>query len=68
EALKMGLLGVGKPRQATYDRIGEMLLLPCGNRMFVYPYTKEETEFKVKGFHGGLTEEEMLVPLLYAKL
>ncbi len=68
EALNMGLLGVGKPRRATYDRIGEMLLLPRGNRMFVYPYTKDEMDFKVKGFHGGLTEEEMLVPLLYAKL
>jgi len=68
DVLKMGLLGIGKPRRETYDRIGEMLLLPHGNRMFVYPYTKEETEFKIRGFHGGLTEEEMLIPLLYAKL
>ena len=68
ETVKMGLLGVGKPRRETYDRIGEMLLLPHGNRMFVYPYTKEETQFKVRGFHGGLAEEEILVPLLYAKL
>jgi predicted AlkP superfamily pyrophosphatase or phosphodiesterase len=62
-ALEAGLMG--KPiTDETYARAGELLVLPRGDRAL----QRVQPPVPPIGRHGGLTEEEMLVPLLGARL
>jgi len=67
EAIKSGLFGLGKPSQAFMERAGNLLILPHGkeNVWFKNPQGRKLT---FRGQHGGLSEEEMLVPFAVAKL
>jgi hypothetical protein len=63
EALEAGLMG--KPiTDETYARAGELLVLPRG----AHALQRTQPPVSLIGRHGGLTEEEMLVPLLGARL
>ena len=63
ELLELGLMG--KPiADETYARAGEMMVLPRGSRAL----QARQPLMPLLGRHGGLTEEEMLVPLLGARL
>lgn len=66
QAMKMGLFGVGKPRKEFLDRIGNLLILPYKNNTICYKYPKIEPH-KFLGHHGGLSEEEMLIPFAIAR-
>lgn len=63
--LERGLLGTGKPFPETSHRIGDITLIPKGNQVFTYPYLEGRG---IAGFHGGLSAEEMLVPLLWKRV
>jgi len=67
EALKMGLFGTGKVKKEFLDRIGNLLILPYKNKTVWYKYPRIKPH-KFLGHHGGLSEEEMLVPFAIAKL
>jgi len=67
EATKMGLFGIGKPKKEFYDRAGNLLILPYKNNTIWYEHIKGK-KFDLFGMHGGLSEEEMLVPFGVAKL
>ncbi len=54
----MRLLGSGKEHEKLKDRIPKEIILPPEHEGIWF------REFEVKGLHGGLTEEEMLVPLI----
>ncbi|MEA3356734.1 MAG: alkaline phosphatase family protein [Candidatus Bipolaricaulota bacterium] len=60
-ALRTGLFGSGEQKREIYDRIGDLVVIATGARALYYPY-KGST--KLKGMHGGVTPEEMLVPLI----
>jgi hypothetical protein len=61
--LEAGLMG--RPIQdETYTRAGELLILPRGNHALQQRVPKAT----LAGRHGGLTEDEMLVPLIGARL
>jgi hypothetical protein len=63
EALDAGLMG--KPiTDEAYARAGELLVLPHDNRAL----QRGEPSATLLGRHGGLTADEMLVPLLGARL
>lgn len=66
EYIKEGLLGeTVEPR--FYDRLGDMLAVPNVTESLIYSYRGPEGDkdyIAFKGHHGGLTEEEQLVPLL----
>ena len=63
EVLESGLMG--KPiADETYDRAGELIVLPRGNRAL----QQTQPSVPLVGRHGGLTPEEMLVPLIGARL
>ncbi|MFQ6135315.1 MAG: alkaline phosphatase family protein [Nitrososphaerales archaeon] len=64
EALKKGLFGVGEVADETRDRIGDLLALPREGHSIFYPYKPHREELILKGGHGGLSEDEMLVPFL----
>jgi hypothetical protein len=63
DALDAGLFGNGKPASELKHRVGDLIALARGNF-----YWEEREEVKMRGRHGGLAEEEMLVPLIVARL
>ena len=63
ELLESGLLG--KPiADETYARAGELIVLPRGAGALQHT----QPSVALVGRHGGLTPEEMLVPLIGARL
>lgn len=63
-ALDAGLFGSGTIAPEARHRIGDLILLPRGDWVL---YDRDD-EPKSLGRHGGLTEPEMLVPLIAARL
>jgi predicted AlkP superfamily pyrophosphatase or phosphodiesterase len=63
EVLESGLMG--KPiADETYARAGELIVLPRGTRAL----QQTQPSVPLLGRHGGLSQEEMLVPLIGARL
>lgn len=66
EALAGGLFGPrGAMPEGFLPRIGDLLLLARSQGFIFYPY---EGSLLLRGYHGGLSPEEMLVPLLALRL
>ena len=70
ESVEMGLYGPGPLPPRTVQRIGQLLILPVENWLFKYQYPRVERKEhgRIIGKHGGLSVQEMLVPLLAARL
>ena len=68
DALNRGLFGRGKISDQTRDRIGESLAIPREGSSLYYPYRPHTSDQVLKGGHGGLMKDEMMVPLLILKL
>lgn len=63
QALEAGLMG--RPvADESYARAGELLVLPRGDRAL----QRRQPTRPMQGRHGGLTEQEMLVPLIGIRL
>lgn len=67
EAIQLGLFGLNAPIQKFIDRIGNVLILPSKNNTIWYEHIPGKL-FVYFGMHGGLSEQEMIVPFAYAKL
>jgi hypothetical protein len=65
--IKKGLFGRGKIGNHFFDRVGNLLILPYRNETISFEHFKE-IEYNPLGHHGGLNEEEMLVPLVITRL
>ncbi|MCK5634294.1 MAG: hypothetical protein KAI06_04375, partial [Anaerolineales bacterium] len=63
-ALKAGLFGPGIAARSSPDRLGDLTVLTHGESYMWWA----EKENPLIGRHGGLSSEEMLVPLLAARL
>ncbi|WP_082684244.1 alkaline phosphatase family protein [Lentibacillus amyloliquefaciens] len=65
EAQAHGLFGDSEMNAELAERIGELIVLPPGTSQWVYdpPQAKGSLGF-FKGAHGGLHEDEMIVPCL----
>ena len=63
ELLELGLMGLPIADE-TYARAGELLVLPRGSRAL----QARQPPMPSVGRHGGLSQEEMLVPLIGARL
>ncbi|MGB2895179.1 MAG: alkaline phosphatase family protein, partial [Anaerolineales bacterium] len=63
-ALKAGLFGPGLPARLSPDRLGDLTVLTHGDSYLWWA----DKENPLIGRHGGLSSEEMLVPLLAARL
>lgn len=59
EALARKLWGLEEAGPEARARLGDLVVLSQGRRLLVW-----EREFRLRGMHGGLTQEELLVPLL----
>lgn len=67
DAIACGLFGIGTPCQRFLDRIGNVLILPRGENLIWHrEYRKDPT--RLRGTHGGLSLEELLIPFCAARL
>jgi hypothetical protein len=65
QLVESGLLGVHAPHAEIVNRIGDLALLSTGSAGVFQDYPDAAL---LRGMHGGLTEDEMLVPLIIAAL
>ena len=66
ELIEQGWFGLGRPDPRLAERIGDLVLLPKENRV-VIDRLEAEPPWSLIGVHGGLSEDEMRVPLLVAQ-
>ncbi len=59
------LLGIGKAHPSIEDRIGDLAVVSTGDAGIFHPY---QDAAMLRGMHGGLTEDEMLVPVIASSL
>ena len=64
-ALASGLLGKGEIHPEVKNRLGDLVIVSTGRAGIHHPYP--DARF-LRGMHGGLTAEEMLVPLIVCEL
>lgn len=64
KALKAGLFGPGEPAEVARDRLGDLMAIAQGHSYLWW--ASKDNPFL--GRHGGLSEQEMVVPLLAARL
>ena len=67
EEIKNGLFGLGKAGNEFLDRAGNLLILPYRNETVWFDHYKD-INYNPIGQHGGLNEDEMLVPLAITTL
>lgn len=67
ETLKAGLFGLNKPSEKFLKRIGNVLILPYTHHHVWYEFFPD-IPYRQLGIHGGLSEDEMVVPLAVAQL
>jgi len=63
-AVDQGLFGMGSPHPRLLERLGDLIVAARGN---AYLWWADKKNYLV-GRHGGLTEEEMVVPFLVTRL
>ena len=68
EVVKSGMLGTGRANRALMNQLGDITVLPRPGYAFAYSYKVRKKEFTLKGSHGGVSEDEMLVPLISIRL
>jgi hypothetical protein len=62
DAIRAGLFGINKPSRKFRRRVGNLMVLPHGNKTVWYKYQKDN-KLNVGGHHGGLSRAEMTIPL-----
>ena len=67
DAMEAGLFGLGKASKKFRERSGNLLILPHGHGTVWYRDTPDYA-LELRGHHGGLSEEEMTVPLAVARM
>ena len=67
EAAEKGLFGLGVVNREIFERIGNLMILPYGNGT-VWFKDSEDQKISFLGQHGGLNEQEMMVPFAMARL
>jgi hypothetical protein len=64
EVLSSGLLGPGPVYEETPHRLGDLVCLARGSHYLA----RDDYQLQLRGRHGGLSAQEMLVPLLGVRL
>ncbi len=67
EGIQQGLFGVNKPSRKFRRRTGNLMILPHGAKTVWYQYEKGDP-LTMKGHHGGLSADEMTIPLAAARV
>lgn len=65
QALELGLLGHGECHPELAHRLGDLIIASTGPAAIYHPYPDAQL---LPGMHGGLTVDEMLIPLIVSPL
>lgn len=60
QAVRSGLFGPGEPYRRTWDRVGDLITVSNGDAYIWWAAKKN----RMRGRHGGLSREEMLIPFV----
>ena len=63
--IESGWFGLGEPHPQLANRVGDRVLLPKEGYA-VKDWLAQEKRFEMIGMHGGLSQDELLVPLIVA--
>ena len=63
QLIEAGLFGTKEPSPDFMKRVGNLVILPRGDET-VWWYEKGKLELKHNGLHGGLSRDEMEIPLI----
>ncbi len=63
QLIQAGLFGPVAPSPDFMKRVGNLVILPRGNET-VWWYEKGRLQVKHNGLHGGLSRDEMEIPLI----
>lgn len=63
EVLRSGILGPGQPHPALKNRLGDYTLFAAPGHAFLYPAALSDEKAPKFGNHGGLSADELEVPL-----
>ena len=61
--IKRGIFGLGKPNPKLFDRVGDYILV-CDENHLIRDYLMGEEPAQMEGFHGGMSQDEIYVPLI----
>ncbi|MDE1853980.1 MAG: alkaline phosphatase family protein [Thaumarchaeota archaeon] len=67
DAIDQGLFGINKPSKKFRRRVGNLMVLPHGNKTVWFRYRKGDA-LDLRGHHGGMTKDEMTIPLAAARV
>ncbi len=67
DAIDQGMFGINGPSRRFRRRIGNLMVLPHGNRTVWYRYRKGDA-LDLRGHHGGVSADEMTIPLAVARV
>ena len=67
EVLRSGVLGPGKPHPALKNRLGDYVLFAAPGHAFLYPAALSGDKAPKYGNHGGLSADELDVPLFVVR-
>jgi predicted AlkP superfamily pyrophosphatase or phosphodiesterase len=67
EALQRRLFGIGQVHKRFRHRVGNLLILPTHDHLIWFEHLKGK-KFTLRGMHGGLRPDEMLIPFAAAHL
>jgi hypothetical protein len=56
--------GLGKPHKKLFDRVGDFVLIMKNNYVLNQFFVNENNQKPIIGNHGGVSDNEMLVPLI----
>jgi hypothetical protein len=66
--IQKGTFGTSLNNEKLKEKLGDFSVLSISDRLLDYPFFDEDREHPQKGAHGGMSAEEMIVPLLSIKL
>jgi hypothetical protein len=67
DAWQMGLFGGLPAQESFYTRVGNLIALPRDETQLCYTYAGKQPSRPHRGSHGGLSNEEMVVPLVLSR-
>ncbi len=67
EVLRSGILGPGKPHPALANRLGDYTLFAAPGHAFLYPEALSKHKKIKSGNHGGLSLDELEIPLFVVR-
>lgn len=68
ELIDQGVFGTPLNREELKEKLGTFTVLSDGGGVLEYPFFEEDRQRPQLGAHGGMTAEEMIIPLLSVKL